>query len=142
MKLNCERFSIFAEPLSGGDEEGWLRLRTRITVPGFEGKFIPELQVEDMERFKDDLLNMIEKIGTPCKAVLSSAEPGLHLSLKSDALGNIKGAYGFESDSHEGVPTRLAGAFSADQSYLMPLIHSIDSNLEWLKTKKQPSCIN
>ena len=130
MVLKCHRLDLIIKPAGKPGPEGWIHLDVRVSVPGFEGGFGAELQVEDLERFRNDLIHMDKHLGKDCKADLSGVEPGISISLESDKLGNIEGEYRFESDMYNGKPTCLSGAFNLDQTFLNPLIKSISEDLK------------
>ena len=75
MKLKCHRFDLLIEPLSKAGPEGWLHFQVVVTVPGFSGNFKAELQLEDLERFKDSLNQMEERIGKEHEAFWRPHKP-------------------------------------------------------------------
>ena len=133
MKLNCHRFNLAIEPRSKAGPEGWLHFLVKIQVPGFQGKFEAEMQLEDLERFKIDLKNMYDTLGEECDASLVGAEPGIYLKLKSNKLGQVYCEYEFESERFDGKPTCLSGAFEIDQTYIKPLIITVSEDLKKIK---------
>ena len=130
MKLKCHRFDLSIEPLTKVGAEGWLHFQVEIMVPGFSGSFEAEMQFEDLERFKNDLSEMEQKVGIECEALLGSAEPGIHILLKSDRLGRVTGEYQFESERYNGEPTCLSGLFEIDQTFIKPLMVSVSEDIK------------
>ena len=133
MKLYCQRFDLAIEPRTKAGPEGWLQFLVKIQVPGFQGKFEAEMQLEDLERFKIDLRNMDDRIGEECDASLEGAEPGIYLKLKSNKLGQVYCEYEFESERYDGKPTCLSGSFEIDQTYIKPLMLSVSEDIKRIK---------
>ena len=133
MKLNCQRFELTIDPLTKEGPEGWLHVFVKIQVPGFQGKFEAEIQLEDLERFKVDLKNMDDRLGAECNASLESAEPGIYLKLKSNKLGQVYCGYEFESERYDGKPTCLSGAFEIDQTFIKPLMLTVSEDIKKIK---------
>lgn len=130
MKLKCCRFDLSIEPVTKLGPEGWLHFHVKIMVPGFNGEFDAEMQIEDLKRFKKSLNEMDQKIGSDCEALLGSVEPGIYISLKSDKLGRVFGKYQFESERCDGEPTCLSGAFEIDQTFVKPLAVSVSGDIK------------
>ncbi len=110
-----------------------MHFQVQVMVPGFNGDFKAEMQVGDLERFEKDLREMEQKIGIVREAVLSSVEPGIFISLKSNKFGQVTGEYQFESERYEGDPTCLSGVFEFDQTYLKPLAKLVAEDINKIK---------
>jgi hypothetical protein len=93
-----------------------------VSVTGFQGEFEAWLQLSDLTADEADA--MYRSIGQTGTAVLQSAEPDIHLSLRMNTLGQISATYMLESERPDGQPTALSGGFSMDQSYLLDLVRS------------------
>lgn len=132
MKLATHGLSLELQAQQRANGEDWVTVRTVVVVPGFNGDFEANLQLDDLLRFKAQLRSLYENACLPSKAILSSADPGVRVELNMQALGVIRGKYEFESTVVE-EPTVLSGGFSLDQSYLPNLIESIESLVSELR---------
>jgi hypothetical protein len=121
MELRTHGLELHLHPVGQADSEGWSRVQVEVRVSGFLGRYTAQLQLEDLERFEDELQRMEDGLGQENRAALYSAEPDLSIELDMNRLGQIKGRYVFESERRDGVPTALTGAFEMDQSFLPSL---------------------
>ncbi len=87
------------------------------SVPGFNGSYECQLMTDDLKSFEAQLEEMSRSIGRECTASLSTTDPGIHLVLKMDKLGNIQGRYSLRNFGSSGEPT-LEGGFVADQTFV------------------------
>nr|WP_320166014.1 hypothetical protein [uncultured Methylophaga sp.] len=110
--LNCQ--IEFAAP----DREGWQRAKVNIAVPNFNGSFVCELQSEEIEYLRQQLLHLESQLGKEASIEWQNLEDNIFLSLKLDRQGNIEGVYKFSANVISIGPT-LSGEFNADQSYLI-----------------------
>jgi len=133
MDLSTHGLHLELRPACTADGEGWCRVQVKVRANGFRGEFESWLQLNDIERFKNQLSAMSASIGKVCIATLASAEPDIRMELSMHPLGNITGRYALESERRDGIATMLSGAFDLDQSFLPSLQQGIDELLEQLQ---------
>jgi hypothetical protein len=117
MKIEAQGLNCHIE-LAGPDREDWQRAKVNITVPNFEGSFACELQSDEIEYLRQQLLQLEAQLGNEVEMEWQNLEDNIFLSLKLDRQGNIVGQYKFSANVISIGPT-LFGEFNADQSYLL-----------------------
>ncbi len=126
MKIESHGLKLEIAAASALDQEDWCRVHVVAKVPAFEANLVAYLQGADLRRFRDGLNSMYGAVGKLGKAVLSSHEPGVEITLSMQSLGGILGTYEFVGEFFEGGAPRLTGGFALDQSYLPKLSREID----------------
>jgi hypothetical protein len=61
------------------NEDDWLACHVTVEVPGFSGKYPCWVWRSDLQSFHQQLLQMIERVGQPSAANLTSTDPGIDL---------------------------------------------------------------
>jgi len=121
MEIRAKGLQLSLKPLRSVDDEDWVRVIVVASAPGFSAEFEAWLQAGDITRFADECRALYDSLGKNGRAILQSAEPDIHVTLESNALGQIAGRYALESERPKGIPTVLRGSFEIDQSYLPEL---------------------
>jgi hypothetical protein len=109
---------------SSPDDEGWFICEVIVEVQGFSGEYQCYVWLPDLECFHQELIRMIEQLGQPSTANLTTTEPGIDLHFSMNKSGHIEGQYAFENFDTAGCP-KLSGVFQMDQSYLAGLVKQI-----------------
>src|SRR5262245_12759066 len=134
MNLTAGTFRVELLPRRRVDDEDWVRVQLVAQALGFAADFEAWLQLEDLRRFERELESMYSTLsGT---AELCCAEPDIRLMLTATSLGQVRGAYKFESEQRKGGATCLSGAFELDQSFLPSLATSVGSLVAELSNEK------
>jgi hypothetical protein len=107
------------------NEEGWLACQVAVEVPGFSGTFPCWVWRSDLESFHRQLVQMIDQVGQPAAANLTSTDPGIDLRFSMNRAGQIEGRYALQNFDSPGQPT-LSGLFQMDQSYLPELLGEVE----------------
>jgi len=124
MEIRTNGLALTLE-LSHPDDEGWMQCDLRVQVPGFSGKFKCQAWRADLVSFRDELTQMVSRIGRPSTAEFTTTEPGIELFLSMNPLGQIQGSYNLENYNSPGQPS-LSWKFEMDQTYLAPLLQQIE----------------
>jgi hypothetical protein len=133
MKIAARGLTIELSVVNALDQEDWCRVSVLASVPGFGADFVAYLQGGDLHQFREQIDLMYASVGQPSKAILSSAEPGITITLSMERLGGIAGTYKLEAEYGGGGAPTLTGAFEIDQSYLPALSNDIGRLLAELK---------
>ena len=118
MKISANGLHIHLEALSPVGDEDWCRVNVAVSEAGFSANFIGWLQSVDVEHFANSVAALYLTAGTPGRAILRSAEPGICIELESDKHGHISGRYEFRNETAGGFHPTLSGILDMDQSYL------------------------
>ena len=110
-------------------DEGWLVCSVVVDVPGFHGKLDCHVMQADLQQFRSQLAQAIDRIGEPTEVRLVGTEPGIDLVLTVNRLGQIHGTYELRNLDAPGSPA-LAGSFDMDQTFLRPLLSEVDRDLK------------
>ena len=121
MEIRTKGLHLRLKPLRSVDDEDWVRVMVIARAPGFSAEFEAWLQASDITRFADECRALYDSVGKNGRAILQSAEPDIHVTLESNALGQIAGRYALESERPKGIATVLHGSFEMDQSHLPEL---------------------
>jgi hypothetical protein len=92
MQLRTHGLNLILD-FSPPNDEAWLAGHVTVEVPGFSGAFPCWVWQSDLELFHRQLIQMIEQVGIPSAAHLTSTDPGIDLHLSMSRAGQIEGRY-------------------------------------------------
>jgi len=82
---------------------------------------------DDLARFVEAMKRMHEPAYAVSEAVLWARQGEVVLSLRLEALGQIRGKFIFTGKDSTGISVRLYGLLEMDQSYLPELCRQVES---------------
>ena len=114
-------------PESIGSWEGdWVKASIAIEIPGYSAAFPAELRLEELRGFREQIESMNESLDGEASWV------SIDHIIETKATMDFQGGIYWETVTRYpvGSETALCFTFSADQSYLAPLIRQLDEVLE------------
>lgn len=127
MELRAEGLVFSIMFILPPDEEGWMWCNAIVNVPGFRGDLDFQIMRGDLEAFRSQLAAATEPPSWPRDVRLASTEPGIDLSFRVEATGQVVGEYQFFGQGPQSAV--LSGTFRMDQTYLRPILTQVDSVL-------------
>jgi hypothetical protein len=110
--------------------EGWVEGEVTLKVAAWSGRYAAQFLEDDLHEFAAGLRKIVEAASEP--ALFSSADGYLDLKLTRDELGRV--AVTGEAWDTPRWGTHVEFAFEIDQTYLPPILASLESLLQQFRT--------